>query len=54
MGRYTGFWIIYGVLSGKRAIDVTGVLTNYQGSLQFVVNSAADFVYSDTQEPLYN
>lgn len=51
--RFSDYEIPQDVLSGKRAIDVTGILTNYQGSLQFVVNSAADFVYSDTKEPLY-
>ncbi|MCF0175220.1 MAG: hypothetical protein HUJ94_00115 [Bacteroidales bacterium] len=40
------------VLAG-RAVDMTGILTMYQGSIQFVVNSQADFVYSDTGEPLY-
>lgn len=52
--RFSDYEIPEDVLSGKRAIDVTGILTNYQGSLQLVVNSAADFVYSDTKEPLYN
>ena len=41
------------VLDGSRRIDVTGVLSLYQGSIQFTVNSAADFVYSDNGEPLY-
>lgn len=41
------------VLSGERAIDVTGVICLYQGSLQLTVNSAADFVYSDTGKQLY-
>ncbi|MCQ2183813.1 MAG: DUF5689 domain-containing protein [Bacteroidales bacterium] len=40
------------VLSGRRTIDVTGVLTLYQGSIQLTVNSAADFKYSDGT-PLY-
>lgn len=41
------------VRSGQRAIDITGILTLYQGSIQFVVNSEKDFVYSDTHKPLY-
>lgn len=32
------------VLKGAKTIDVTGVLTLYQGSLQFVVNDISDFV----------
>lgn len=41
------------VLDGSRTIDVTGILSIYNGSFQFTVNSAADFVYSDTKENLY-
>lgn len=32
------------VLSGEKTIDVTGVLSVYQGSLQFTVNNISDFV----------
>ena len=32
------------VLSGAKTIDVTGVLTLYQGSIQFTVNDISDFV----------
>lgn len=51
--RFSDYEIPRDVLDGSRTIDVTGVLTCYQGALQFVVNSADDFVYSDTKEPLY-
>lgn len=40
------------VLDGSKTINVTGVLTLYQGSIQFTVNSAADFTYADGT-PLY-
>lgn len=42
------------VLNGSRTIDVTGVLTLYQGSIQFIVNSAADFTYTDTGKSIYS
>lgn len=32
------------VLSGKKTLDVTGVLTMYQGTMQIVVNDISDFV----------
>jgi len=32
------------VLSGEKSLDVTGILTIYQGSLQLVVNNISDFV----------
>ena len=32
------------VLSGAKSIDVTGILTLYQGSIQFTVNDISDFV----------
>ncbi len=41
------------VLDGSRSIDVTGILTLYQGSIQFIVNSADDFCYSDTGKSIY-
>lgn len=41
------------VLSGRRALDMTGVLTIYQGSLQLVVNSQDDWRYSDTGKKIY-
>ena len=40
------------VLDGSKKINVTGILTLYQGSLQFVVNSQDDFTYEDGT-PLY-
>ncbi len=35
------------VLSGKATVDITGILTLYQGSLQLVVNSLDDIVVND-------
>ena len=35
------------VLSGKSTIDVTGILTLYQGNIQFTVNSIDDIVIND-------
>ena len=32
------------VLSGAKTLDVTGILTLYQGSIQFTVNNISDFV----------
>ena len=52
--KFADYEIPNEVLDGVRNIDITGVLSIYQGSFQFTVNSAADFVYSDTKEPLYN
>lgn len=40
------------VLNGSRAINVTGILTMYQGSIQVTVNSQKDFTYEDGT-PLY-
>ena len=50
--KFCDYEIPADVLQG-RMIDVTGILTLYQGSIQFTVNSADDFVYSDNGEPLY-
>ena len=50
--KFCDYEIPSDVLQGRK-IDVTGILTLYQGSIQFVVNSAADFVYSDSGKPLY-
>lgn len=41
------------VLNGSRKINVTGILTMYQGSIQVSVNSEKDFTYEDGT-PLYN
>ncbi len=41
------------VLSGRRALDMTGILTIYQGSLQLIVNSQDDWRYADTGEKVY-
>ncbi|MBQ9476667.1 MAG: hypothetical protein IJU63_02640 [Bacteroidales bacterium] len=41
------------VLNGSRKINVTGILTMYQGSIQMTVNSEKDFTYEDGT-PLYN
>lgn len=41
------------VLDGSKSINVTGILTLYQGGVQFIVNSAADFTYEDGT-PLFN
>ena len=41
------------VLNGSRKINVTGILTMYQGSIQLTVNSQYDFTYEDGT-PLYN
>ena len=35
------------VLSGKATVDITGILTLYQGSLQLIVNSLDDIVVND-------
>ena len=35
------------VLSGNKTIDVTGILTLYQGSIQFTVNSLDDIKIND-------
>ena len=40
------------VKDGSRAIDVTGVISLYQGSVQFTVNSYDDFRYSDNGKTL--
>ena len=51
--KFADFEIPEDVLNGSRALDMTGVLTIYQGSLQLVVNSQDDWRYSDTGEKLY-
>lgn len=40
------------ILNGSRSIDVTGIVTLYQGSVQFVINSYDDIRYSDTGKTL--
>ena len=50
--KFADFEIPDDVLDGSRAINVTGILSLYQGSIQFTVNSAADFTYEDGS-PLY-
>lgn len=51
--KFADYEIPADVLDGSRTIDVTGILSIYNGSFQFTVNSADDFVYSDTKEKLY-
>lgn len=51
--RFSDYEIPVDILDGSRTIDVTGVLSIYNGSFQFTVNSADDFVYSDTKEKVY-
>ncbi|MCQ2176607.1 MAG: DUF5689 domain-containing protein [Bacteroidales bacterium] len=51
--KFANYPIPADVLDGSRRIDVTGILSIYNGSFQFTVNSADDFVYSDTKEKLY-
>lgn len=51
--KFCDYEIPADVLAGTRTIDVTGVLTLYQGSYQLTVNSAADFVYNDTGKSIY-
>lgn len=51
--KFADYEIPADVLSGQRALDMTGVLTMYQGSLQLVVNSQDDWRYSDTGEKIY-
>lgn len=51
--KFANYPIPADVLDGSRRIDVTGILSIYNGSIQFTVNSADDFVYSDTKEKLY-
>ena len=51
--KFADFEIPADVLNGSRALDMTGILTIYQGSLQLVVNSQDDWRYSDTGEKLY-
>lgn len=50
--RYGDFEIPQDVLKNGRAIDVTGILTLYEGSIQLVTNSYGDHIYSDTGEKL--
>lgn len=47
-GRFGDYKIPDDVLDGSRSIDVTGILTLYQGSIQITVNSYEDITYSDT------
>lgn len=51
--KFCDFEIPEDILNKSRSIDITGVLTLYQGSYQLTVNSADDFVYSDTKEKIY-
>lgn len=51
--KFADYEIPADILNGSRKVDVTGVLTLYQGSIQMTVNSAADFVYSDTGAPVF-
>ena len=50
--KFSDLLIPLDVLDGSRKINATGVLTLYQGSLQFIVNSQYDFTYEDGT-PLY-
>ena len=45
--RFSDVEIPESVLSGSATIDATGILTLYQGSLQFTVNSIDDIVIND-------
>ena len=49
--RFGDYEIPADVLAGRK-IDVTGVISLYQGSIQFTVNSYDDFRYSDTGKTL--
>ena len=51
--KFADYEIPADVLAGTRALDMTGILTIYQGSLQLVVNSPDDWVYSNTGEKVY-
>lgn len=45
--KFGDYEIPQSVLSGRATIDVTGILTLYQGSIQFVVNSLSDIKVND-------
>jgi len=45
--KFGDFEIPEDVLNGSRSIDVTGILTLYEGKIQFVVNSFGDYVVND-------
>ena len=49
--RFGDYEIPADVIAGRK-IDVTGVVSLYQGSIQFTVNSYDDFRYSDTGKTL--
>lgn len=51
-GRFGDYKIPDDVLDGSRTIDVTGIVTLYQGGIQITVNGYEDIVYSDTGAPL--
>lgn len=51
-GRFSDYKLPDDVLNGSRAIDVTGILTMYQGGIQITVNAYEDITYSDTGETL--
>ena len=50
--KFADYEIPADVLDGSKAINVTGIINLYQGSIQLTVNSAADFTYEDGT-PLY-
>lgn len=45
--RFSDVEIPESVLSGRATVDITGILTLYQGSIQFTVNSIEDIVIND-------
>jgi len=45
--KFSDLEIPESVLNGKATIDVTGILTLYQGSIQFIVNSKDDIVVNE-------
>ena len=45
--RFSDVEIPESVLSGRATVDITGILTLYQGSIQFTVNSIDDIVIND-------
>ena len=51
-GRFSDYKLPDDVLNGSRTIDVTGILTMYQGGIQITVNAYEDITYSDTGETL--
>ena len=51
-GKWGDYQIPADILNGSRTIDVTGILTMYQGSVQFTLLELEDVKYHDTGEPI--